>query len=98
MSNLIMMNAVICMVGFGIGVYTFIRHLKAFSTAKTPSVDAWLVTVGMLGWSIMLYASFDDYAMTHLEIFSRALILIYWVGDILKVQKHCLKVRRLKRQ
>lgn len=98
MTDLMTINIMICVAGFGIGAYTFIRHLKAFSAAKTPSVDAWLVTVGMLGWSMMLYASFDDYVITHLEIFSRALILIYWVGDILKVQKHCLKVRRLKRQ
>ncbi|OPH36519.1 hypothetical protein [Moraxella lacunata] len=94
MSNLLIVNAFVCVVGFLMGVYTFIKHLKAFSTAKTPVVDAWLMSIGMLAWSIMLYASFDDPIITRLEVFSRFLFLVYWVGDILKVQKHYIKIRR----
>lgn len=94
MSNLIIINTVICLVGFFVGVHTFIKYLKAFSAEKTPVVEAWLVAVGMLGWSVVLYASFDEPIITRLEIFSRLLFLIYWVGGILKVQKQCIKIRR----
>ena len=94
MSNLLIVNAFVCVVGFLVGVYTFVKHLKAFSTAKTPVVDAWLVSIGMLAWSVMLYASFDDPIITRLEVFSRFLFLVYWVGGILRVQKHCARIRR----
>ena len=97
MSSLMIFNTCICLTGFLIGAYTFVKHLKAFSQVKTPTVDACFVSFGTLGWSVFLYVSFTDTA-THLEIFSRVLILVYWIGDILKVQKHCLKLRRLKRQ
>lgn len=94
MSNLLIINALICGIGFGVGVHTFIKHLKAFSSEKTPVVEAWLVAVVMLAWSVVLYASFDEPVITRLEIFSRLLFLIYWVGGILKVQKQCIKIRR----
>lgn len=94
MSNLLIINALICGIGFGVGVHTFIKHLKAFSSEKTPVVEAWLVAVGMLAWSVVLYASFDEPTITRLEVFSRLLFLIYWVGGILKVQKQCIKIRR----
>ncbi|AWY20338.1 hypothetical protein LP123_07570 [Moraxella bovis] len=94
MSNMLIINALICVVGFGLGAYTFIRHLQAFSHAKTPTVDSWLVAVGTLAWSVALYASFDDNNITHAELFCRVLFLVYWIGDILKVQKHCIKIRR----
>lgn len=94
MSNLLIINALICAIGFFVGVHTFIKHLKAFSSEKTPVVEAWLVAVGMLAWSVVLYASFDEPIITRLEVFSRLLFLIYWVGGILKVQKQCIKIRR----
>lgn len=94
MSNLLIINALICLAGLGLGAYTFIRHLQAFTAAKTPIVDAWLVAVGSLAWLVALYVSFDEHSVTHLELFSRGLFLVYWTGDILKVQRHCIKVRK----
>ena len=32
MSNLLIINALICAIGFFVGVHTFIKHLKAFSS------------------------------------------------------------------
>lgn len=94
MSNLLIANAFVCVAGFLMGVYTFIKHLKVFSVTKTPVTDAWLVSIGMLTWSIMLYASFNEPIITHLEVLSRFLLLVYWVGGILRVQKYCARIRR----
>lgn len=96
---MMMFNVMICVMGFGVGAYTFIRHLNAFSgQIKTPTVDAWLTAVGTLGWSVLLYASFDEPIITEMEVFSRVLIFVYWVGTLLKIQKHCLRLRQRLRQ
>lgn len=98
MSDVIVFNALMCMVGFIVGAYTFIKHLKAFNKGvKTPTADAWLVAVGTMGWSILLYASIDDHIITDMEMVSRVLIFVYWLGTLLKVQKHCLRLRQRMR-
>ena len=61
---------------------------------KTPIMDAWLVSVGTLGWSVLLYASIDEHELTAVDVFSHGLLLIFWVGNLLKVQKHCIKIRK----
>lgn len=95
-----MFNALICIVGFVIGVYTFVKHLKAFTQkVKTPPADAWLVAVGTLGWSVLLYASINEPVIDDIEMTSRVLLFVYWVGTLLKIQKHCLRLRiRLKKR
>lgn len=102
MTNLVLLNVLLCGIGFLVGAYTFVKHLKTFNKlVKTPSADAWLVSVGTLGWSILLYASIDDPMISDIsdiEMISRVLIFVYWVGTLLKVQKHCLRLRqRLKK-
>lgn len=90
--------AMICVLAMAIGVYTFTKHLKAFSNkTKTPAKDAWLLMVGVLGWSFFLH-----YAIVRDEtsLYSMAVVwLIYWIGDNLKIQRHCVNLlkRRLKR-
>lgn len=88
------LNIAVCATALTAGIYTFAKHLNAFNHGKTPVADAWLVAVGTLAWSVALYASFDDQNITHAELFCRVLFLVYWTGDILKVQKHCIKIRR----
>ena len=94
MSDMLIINALICIMGFTLGGYTFIHHLQAFSHAKTPIVDSWLVSVGTLGWSVLLYASLDERGLTAVDVFSHGLLLIFWTGNLLKVQKHCIKIRK----
>lgn len=92
---MIVINTVLCAIGFLLGGYTFIKHLKGFNhRVKTPTSDAWLVAVGTLGWSVLLYASLDEPELSGIDVFSHALILIFWVGNLLKVQKHCLRFRK----
>ncbi|AKG15629.2 hypothetical protein [Moraxella bovoculi] len=92
---MIVISIVLCTIGFLLGGYTFIKHLKGFNhRVKTPTSDAWLVAVGTLGWSVLLYASLDDPELSGIDVFSHALILIFWVGSLLKVQKHCLRFRK----
>ena len=88
-------NIILCVIGFTLGGYTFVRHLKGFNKkVKTPTVDAWLTAVGTLGWSVLLYASIDEHGLTAVDVFSHGLLLIFWVGNLLKVQKHCLRFRK----
>lgn len=75
-----------------VGVYTFIKHLNAFNRNKTSAVDAWLVMVGVMGWSLVLYGNIGDSQTS--ELGGYLLFLIYWVGDNLKIQHHCIKYRR----
>lgn len=84
----------IYVVGLMVGIYTFIRHLRVFSKTKTPSADAWLVAVGMMGWSVLLYASLDEPTITSTQRLAHMLCLVYWVGSLLQIQKHCLRIRR----
>ena len=98
MSDVVLFNVLMCLVGFGVGAYTFIKHLNAFNKgAKTPTADAWLVAVGTRGWSVLLYASIDDPIITGIEMVSRVLIFVYWLGTLLRVQKHCLRLRQRMR-
>ena len=88
-------NIILCVIGFTLGGYTFIRHLKGFNKkVKTPTADAWLVAVGILGWLVLLYAGLDGQGLTSIDVLSHALLLMFWVGNLLKVQKHCLKFRK----
>ena len=92
-------NIIFCVIGFTLGGYTFVRHLKGFNKrVKTPTTDAWLVAVGTLGWSVLLYASLDGYGLIAVDVFSHGLLLIFWVGNLLKVQNRCLKLRLRKRK
>lgn len=96
---MVIFSASICAVAMAIGAYTFVKHLNAFSKdKKTPSVDAWLVAVGTLGWSVLLYASINNVVLTGIEIVSYILIFIYWIGTLLQIQKHCLRLRQRLRQ
>lgn len=96
-------------VGLSVGLYTFIRHLNALSKHKTQAADAWLVSVGSLAWLIMSYAmlhgiiehrTLDPYELGigRVETLSSVLFLIYWIGMLLQVQKHCLKIKLRKRK
>ena len=92
-------NIILCAIGFTLGGYTFVRHLKGFNKrVKTPTADAWLVAVGTLGWSVLLYASIDEHGSTAVDVFSHGLLLICWAGSLLQVQKHCLKLKLRKRK
>lgn len=102
-------NLAICLLGLGFGAYTFVRHLNAFNEQRTDAVNAWLVSVGCLAWSVqfyeslgfvlrtMNYAQLGSYLTPSLPdgtVFAHALFLIFWCGVLLQVQKHCVKVRR----
>lgn len=102
-------NFIICLLGTFFGFVMLIKHLKIFSKDKTPTVDAWLVAVGTLAWTLFLYNAYDSmiadtqwideatdqYTAT---VLARALFLIYWVGDLLKIKKHCLTLLRRKKR
>lgn len=103
-------NVATCGLGLMLGVYTFVRHLKAFSSRdKTPSVDAWLIAMGIMAWSIALFVNVQDMielqsleseeiGLSGAQTMANVLMLIYWVGAILQIQKHCLKIKLRKRK
>lgn len=96
-----MINILICLVSMAVGIYTFIRHLNAFNNGKTSAVDAWLVAVGTMAWSLALYANlyFYQYVLWshHIITLIHAFFMIYWVGDNLKIQRHCMRhIRKIK--
>lgn len=98
-------NITMCFVGMSAGALTFAKHLNGFNQGKTITVDAWLVCVGTLAWSVWLFKSVqfaDDIRNcgvgAGVEAFGMALLLIFWLGSLLQVQKHCLKLKLQKRR
>lgn len=102
-------NIVICGVAFVLGIYTFIRHLSAFNKGNTPVVDAWLVCVGTMAWSVWLLdsvqAAIEQGTIQHqvigvsgAEVFGNVLLFVYWAGTLLQVQKHCIRLKIRQRQ
>ena len=101
MTNLAIANIIICSGAMFLGWYVLIRDLKIFNkNAKTPPADSWLVLVGTLGWSVALLMAINTQGTDLLQsdervglyggnIFARALFLIYWVGELLKIKQHC---------
>lgn len=87
-----MSNVIICVLAMIVGTYTFIKHLNAFNSRKTSAVDAWLVAVGVMGWSLVLYGNINN--NPNGEMVGYVMWFIYWVGDNLKIQHHCIKYRR----
>lgn len=97
MSNLIV-HGVLCWVGLGVGLYTFIRHLNGFNKDSTPPADAWLIMVGMLLWSVVGYRGLIE-GVSDMDLFASGLLLILWVGFTLQIRQHCLRLRlKLRRQ
>lgn len=95
-----MTNVLICLFAMAVGVYTFVKHLNAFNADRTSAVDAWLVAVGTMAWSFALYANLnfgDDIALlSHIVAPIHIFALICWVGDNLKIQKHCRRFLKAK--
>lgn len=102
-------NVTCCLIGMMIGVYTMIRHLNIFNHGKTPSIDTWLVAVGTLAWSLALYANLQDVAiagsvdsdkigLSVAQTLANTFMLFFWLGIVLQVQKHCLKLKLRKRK
>lgn len=102
-------NFITCLIGTLVGMVSLVRHLHIFSNHKrTIFSDAWLVAVGTLAWSLLLYSSIDslitetmwlDETSTQYQaaVLARVLILIYWIGDILKIKRYCLNLAKKKR-
>ncbi len=99
-------NVAICGLALVLGIYTFVKHLDGFGRGNTPAVDAWLVSVGTLAWSVWLLDSIQMALMQNslasdeigLSVFGNVLLFIYWAGSLLQVQKHCLKLKLRKRK
>lgn len=101
-------NLTVCTLGMILGACVFVRDLKAFNKDnKTPSIDAWLVAVGTLAWSITLYSTYDgivyyhsytssDIGLSGAEALGNLLLFIYWCGQLLKIKHYCRN--RLKRK
>lgn len=102
-------NTLTCVAGLFLGLYVFIRHLNGMNDNKTNTVDAWLVAVGSLAWSVGLFAVIDgalerqslyshDIGLTGAEAFAHVLMLIFWVGVLLQIKQYCLKIKLRKRK
>lgn len=92
---------IVSLLGFILGCIVLIKNLAIFNKyIKTPSIDSWLVFVGTLAWSLMLFSEiYHDVELLPEELFARMLFLILWCGLLLKVKHYCLqlKKRKLKR-
>lgn len=102
-------NSAVCAVGLGLGVYTLIKHLNALNHGKTPVAHAWLIAVGSLAWSVALLSNMtvmyevqslehEHIGLSRAEALTNFLVLVYWCGAVLQVQRYCvrLKIRRRK--
>lgn len=65
------------------------------------------MSVGTLAWSVWLFGAIqsviehgkiDEVGIIGSYVFGRALLLIYWLGTLLQVQKHCLTLKLKKRK
>ena len=103
------LNIAVCATALTAGIYTFAKHLNVFSHGKTPVADAWLVAVGTLAWSLALYANLQDVAiagsvdsdkigLSVAQALANTFMLFFWLGIVLQVQKHCLKLKLRKRK
>lgn len=100
-------NSIVCAAGLGLGVYTLIKHLNALNHSKTPTAHALLIAVGSLAWSVALFSSVstmyalrtfesESIGLSRAEALTNFLVLVYWCGAVLQVQRYCIKIRRRK--
>lgn len=98
---MVVYNTAVCAIAMAIGAYTFVKHLNGFSQNKqTPAVNAWLVAVGTMGWSVWLYASLNDTNLTGVKALGVTLNFVFWAGMLLQIQKYCARLlrQRLKKK
>lgn len=92
---------IVSLLGFVLGCIVLNNNLGIFNkNVKTPSVDSWLVFVGTLAWSLLLFAEvYHQVVLLPEEMFAKALFFVFWCGQLLKVKRYCLqlKKRKLKR-
>lgn len=104
-------NLLCCLLGLLAGLWALYRDLGIFtSQTKTPVVEAWLVSMGTLAWAVALYSNIEGMAnnsfyvesyiigLSDAEALANVFMLIYWLGDMLKVQKYCLRLRKRRLQ
>ena len=104
MTTAISINFVVSVLALAYGSYVSIKHMHALEPKKrTPPTDFWLLSVGMIGWSIFglmsftamidypkwLYndASSSSWGYTTARIF----MLVFWVGVLRKCATNCKK-------
>lgn len=90
------MNTVLSLLGFLLGCVVLYRNLAIFkSDIKSPSVDTWLVFVGTLAWSLMLFADmYQRDSLSPEEVFARVLFFVFWCGQLLKIKRYCYVIRK----
>lgn len=89
---------IVSLLGFFLGCVALINNLGIFNkNVKTPSIDSWLVFVGTLAWSLMLFSEvYHDVRFSPEEVFARVLFFVFWCGQLLKVKRYCLLIKKRK--
>lgn len=102
---MIISNIIVSLLGFLLGFLVLKNNLAIFNKhLKTPVVETWLVMVGTLAWSLALFSAigclFDSRQfannLSHQDMLARCLFFIFWCGQLLKVKKYCLIMRKRK--
>ncbi len=102
-------NSAVCVIGLSFGVYTLIKHLNALNHGKTPVAHAWLIAVGSLAWSVALLSNItvmyemrtlesEHIGLSRAEALTNFLVLVYWCGAVLQVQRYCIKLKIRRRK
>lgn len=87
---------IVSLLGFILGFVVLNNNLGIFNNnIKTPSVDSWLVFVGTLAWSVLLFSDIGN-RLSHEELLARVLFFVFWCGQLLKVKRYCLLIKKRK--
>lgn len=104
MTTVISINFVISVLALAYGLYVSIKHMHALEPKKrTPPTDFWLLSVGMIGWSIfglMSFTAMIDYpAWLYNDAWTgnwgyttaRVFMFVFWIGVLRKWATKCKK-------
>lgn len=89
---------IVSLLGFILGCIVLNNNLGIFNkNVKTPSVDSWLVFVGTLAWSLLLFAEvYRQVMLLPEEMIAKVLFFVFWCGQLLKVKRYCLLIKKRK--
>ena len=108
MTIAISINFVISLSALAYGSYVSIKHMHALEPQKrTPLTDFWLLSVGMMGWSIFGLMSFtaiidypewvydDKWAGNWGYTTARVFFFFFWIGVLHRWATKCKKFDEL---
>lgn len=90
------MSIVLAFLGFSLGLVVLVNNLRVFSSqSRSPVMESWLVLVGTLAWSLIFFTEIWQDALVSIEVvFARFLFFVFWCGQLLRVKRYCLILKK----